>query len=205
MEHGTVDGLEAAALGWCQLRWHLEGVELAQGLLKAGQRGLQGRGPGRERGRWPRWCQRGQRIVEDLTTIGRIRHAVCGHQREGLACGQLVACDGAEHGLLLITGQRGQSLGHGGPDAPLAKRGARLRPQAPAKHHPALHPARLTATQESYGPGRQPVILDQRRDDARLIQGGEGARWGVRGQDDPLVLHFRRHWLNHHWHVAVAR
>jgi hypothetical protein len=126
-----VDGLEPTALGWCQLRWHLEDVELAQGLLKASQRGLQGRGSGRERGRWPRRCQRGQRIVEDLPSIGRVRHAVRGHQREGLACGQLVACDGGKHNALLVVCKRGQRLRDGRPDGTVADRGARLLPEAP--------------------------------------------------------------------------
>jgi len=79
--HGAVDGLEPASLGRRQIRRQGEGAELAQSLLEASQRELQCRSPGRERVRGTPRREHGQRIVEHQTPVGRICHAVCGHQR----------------------------------------------------------------------------------------------------------------------------
>lgn len=200
-----MDGLEPAALGRRQLRWHGEGVELAQGLLEASQREFQRRGPGRERGRSTPRRERGQRIVEHPTPVARVRHTVRGHQRKRLGRGQLVACDGGEHQALLVVRELGQRLCDGRPDGTVADRGAGLRPETPGEQQPALDPACLTAAQQRDGPGRQAIVVDQRCDEAGLIHRGQRARWCVRGQDEALVLHRRRHRLNHHGHVAMSR
>jgi hypothetical protein len=133
-DHGAVDGLEPAALGRRQLRRHGEGVELAQGLLKAKKRELQRRGPGRERVRGTTSRrERGQRVVEHQTPVGRVRHAVGGHQRKRLRRGQLVTCDGGEHEVLLVVRQHGQRLCDGRPDGAIADRSAGLGSETPGK------------------------------------------------------------------------
>ncbi|MCU0970586.1 MAG: hypothetical protein MUF57_02025 [Gammaproteobacteria bacterium] len=183
-----MDGIEPASLGRRQIRGHGEGGQLAQGLLEAIQSELQRRRPARERVRGPRRRERCQRIIEDVTTIGRVRHAVRRHQREGLSRGQVVACDGGEHVVLLVVRERGQRFRHRRPDGPVGERGARLWPEQPGELQAAPHPGRLAAAQQRHRPRRQ-TIVDQRRDDACLVQRGQRARRGVRGQDEPLVVH----------------
>jgi hypothetical protein len=203
-EHGAVDGLEPATVGWRKLRWHGEGVELAQGLLEASQRELQRRSSGRERGRSTPRRECGQRIVEHPTPVARVRHTVRGRQRKCLARGQLVACDGGEHQALLVVRELGQRLRDGRPDGAVADRGAGLRPEAPGEQQPALDPACLAAAQQRDGPGRQPIVVDQRCNEAGLVQRGQRARRCIRGQDEPLVLHRRRHRLDHHRYMAMS-
>lgn len=200
-----MDRLEPAALGRRQIRRHGEGVDLAQGLLEAKKRELQRRGPGGERVRGTHRCECGQRVVEHQTTVGRVRHAVRGHQRKRLRRGQMVACDGGEHDVLLVVREHGQRLRDGRPDGAVADRGAGLLPEAPGKQQPALDPARLAPTEKRDGPDRQPIVVDQRRDDACLVQRRQRARRCVRGQDETLVLHRRRQRLDHHRHAAMSR
>jgi hypothetical protein len=126
--HGAVDGLEPASLGRRQIRRQGEGAELAQSLPEASQGELQGCGAGRQRLRGTPRRERGQRIVEHQTPVGRICHAVCGHQRKGLRRGELVAFDGGEHDALLIVREHGQRFRDGRPDDAVADRGAGLLP-----------------------------------------------------------------------------
>jgi hypothetical protein len=145
--HGAVDGLESAPLGRGQILRYGEGLELAQGLLEASQGELQRRSPGRERVRGTPRRERGQRVVEHQTAVGRVCHAVRGDQCKRLRRGQLVACDGGEHNALLVVREHGQSFRDGRPDGALADRGASLLPEAPGEQQPALDPARLAAAQ----------------------------------------------------------
>jgi len=200
-----VDGLEPASLGRRQIRRQGEGAELAQSLPEASQGELQGCGAGRQRLRGTPRRERGQRIVEHQTPVGRICHTVCGHQRQCLGRGQLVACDGGEHDALLVVRERGQFLRDRRPDGAVADRGTRLRPEAPGEQQPALDPCRLAAGQQRDRPRRQPIVVDQRRDDACLVQRRQCARRCVRDQDEPLVLHRRGQRLDHHRHVTVSR
>jgi hypothetical protein len=204
-DHAAMERLEPSALGRRQIRRHGESVELAQGLLEASQRHLQRRGSGRERVRGTPRRERSQRGVEHQAPVGRVRHAVRGHQCKRLGRGQLVACDGGEHGALLVEREHGQRFRDRRPDGPVADCGAGLFPEAPGEQQPPLDPARLAAAQQRDGPRRQPVVVDQRRDDACLVQRCQRAWRCVRGQDEPLVLHRRRHRLDHHRHLAMSR
>jgi hypothetical protein len=99
-----------------------------------------------------------------------------------------VAPGAGEEAFLGVGGEGGQGVGERGTEASLLEPPLGGGSETVGEGEAAGHPG-LAAPEEAGDRGdREPVVADEGIDDARLVQGVDGARRGVRAQQEGLAL-----------------
>lgn len=167
--------------GKCE-RAHV-GQELAEALDPPFQLGGARRQDGRRIRR-----QGASRVAQDLFTIHVIRDPVRRDEEHGIRGAQPVLDDYLEHAVLVFCRESRQRVGRRWPDA--SPRQFFLSPdgQPVCELAAACHPVRLPPQLLRDGVGGQVVVGDERLDNERLVERGDGAGWRVGHQHEPLVV-----------------
>lgn len=183
-------GLEPAALPVGEVRRQLGLGKLRQ-LGEHRARSLQALAPARRagarRGRVRR-PEQGQRVAQQPPAAGCVRRAQRGDERPRLASAEGVARDAGQDGLLIGVAQAAQRVGQTGPD-PIGVHGpgghgAELARQC----QPPADPIGPAPQQRRDRLGTEPVVVAQRGDDPRLVEGRERPARSVSPQQRALGL-----------------
>jgi hypothetical protein len=175
-----MQGLETAALGRREVVGKVKGAQLAEAIAQALESGLDGGGTRRDAGHAARGrTQHRQRVAQQLAAVRRVGGPVRREQRERLACPQSVALDAPQQRVLVGGAQRRQRKGQGRSYSAAGELLAGARREPGADGPAARDPLGLVPEQACDGAGRQPVVVDERADDAGLVERADGARRGV--------------------------
>lgn len=126
-------------------------------------------------------------ILEQGFPVGFVRHAIGGHQGVSVRRFHLVLLDGIENVILITALEGGELDPDRWADTTSRERDLTLGREPLRKLQPFRHPGSLVPQERGDGAVSQLVILDERLDDAGLIQGGDGPRRRVGHQEEPLA------------------
>lgn len=204
-QDAPVTRLKASLLGGRQLGRDLETGQVDERLTDLLQTPLDLGGGGRDHqvlgGAWP---QQLQRPVQQTAAVDRIGDPVARDQRQGLAMAEAVALAAAKQQILVFPRHCAQRVGQGRPDGSLGQALLGLGRKLLADRGASLDPLGLATEQACHPAGRKTVLLHQRADHARLVQGGQRARRCVGEQQEALVLLDRSGTLHHHRDLLAA-
>jgi hypothetical protein len=188
-ENAPVKRLESSSLGGAEVlgqRERREALERPADLLE----------PYLERERSRReWrgvlvivTDKGERLAQESSSLRLVGRPVGAHEADRLARLEVVALDRGDEGFLLSRRDRAERVGERGTDR--AVRDTALDPgrEPRPERHTAFDPHELPSEQTCHGKQRQAVVRDERADDARLVDRGQGPRRRVRVEEEPLVL-----------------
>ena len=199
-----VEGLEAAALGRGEVVGEREGAESVEGAADLLELALELDGAGGD-GRGGRFGpQAAERVAQQLAAVGLVGAGEELDQSDCLGRTQAMALGAVEELVLVLVAERAQGVRERRPDGAPGEPALRGRRQAGAKRQARLDPARLVAQQPRDAAGGQPVLLGERADHPRLVEGGRGARRGIGEQQEPLVLGGQRRALDDDGHAGRA-
>jgi hypothetical protein len=203
IEDGSVESLGAAALGLGELvrDGHLLEVDesLADGLEAAFEGDRHGGDRLRRLG-----LETALGVAEQLAAVLVVGDTIGGNQGDGFVTAEPMAVEGIDEGVLVALVQGAERVSEGGAELCLSQlllcRGA----EEPADVDAAGYPARALAQQPGdLGLGLT-VLVDERADDPRLVEGGDGARRGVGAEQEALVLFDPRRSFDHDGHELTA-
>lgn len=203
VEDASIERFDAAALRPCELIGDGHLLEVDQRVSDGLEPGFEGDGHGGERRR-RLGLQASLGVAEQLASVVVVGDAIGADQGDGFVAAQPVALDGADQGVLLLVGQGTERVGEGGADLGVGQlllgRGA----EVPADVEAAGHPARALAQEPGdLGLGLA-VVVDERADDPRFVEGGHGTWRGVGAEQQALVLLGRGRPLDHDRHELAA-
>lgn len=183
-----MEGLEASALGRGEVVGEREGCEVVEGAADVLQAALELDGAGRDGCRAGLWAQAAERVAQQQAAVGLVGAAEELDQPQRLARGQAVALGAVEDLVLILVAKLAECARERRADGAPGELELDGRGEAGPERQPGLDPARLVPQQASDGRGGQPVLVGERPDDPRFIEGGHGARRGVGLEQEPLVL-----------------
>ncbi len=109
-----------------------------------------------------------------------------------------MAFDGTEQGVLLGRREAAEALGEGGTDTARSEHLLSADAQAAADEEPALDPRAAFAETAGDLGDPEPILVGERAEHPRLVEGGEGTGWPIGGEDESLVLGTVAGRLDHH-------
>lgn len=168
-----MESRQAAVLGGGELVGQGEGRKLQQGGLEATKVGLQLASPGRD-GRIGCVTKAQKRSEQKLPSVGLVGHTEGLHEPQGLAWRKAVAVDGGKTGGLLLFGEGRQRIGKRGAQTAFGQAVLGLGREPSADGQPSLHPIRPSSQEPGHPQGRVVVVLHERQDHPRLVQGRRG-------------------------------
>lgn len=204
-EQGCVQRLETAALRRRQIIREGEGGDVSECAVQAAQLDLNLRGVGRDdlslRGRR---AHDTQGRAQELAAIGRVRDAEGADQPKRFPGGEPVSFARVEERVLLVPGQRSETVGQRGTDdaAGEPQRGPGREP--PTERETTVDPVGLVAEQARHLTRSQLLVIDERAHDAGLVERGAGAWRRVGDEQQALVLGHGGRRFDDHRNEAVA-
>lgn len=204
-QHARVSRLQAPLLCGCQLGRDREVGQVLEGLADLLQALLELSGGGRDDqvlgGTRP---QHIQRRLQQHATVGLVSDAVAGDQGQRLAMLEAVALDGAEQQILVLARHRTQRLRESRSDRPLRQAPLGLGREVFSDRDASLDPLGLSVEQARDPGGCEAVLLQQRADHARLVEGRQGAWRCVGEEQQAFVLLGTARALQDHWDPLSA-
>ena len=199
-EGAGVEGLEAAALGWSEVVGEREGEESVEGATDLSELALELDGAGGDGGGAGLRAQAAERVAQQQAAVGLVGAAEELDEIQGLVGGQALALGTVEELVLILVAELAQRVCERRADGPPGELALGGRRQAGADGQPSVAPAGLVPQQTRGGARGEPILVDQRADDPRLVEGGRGARRGIGHQQEPLVLGRQRRALDDDGH-----
>jgi hypothetical protein len=189
-EDASVERLDAAAFGLGELVGDGQLLEVDERLSDGLEAGFESDGWGRQRWRWL-GLQAALWVAQQLAAIVFVSDAVGADQRDGFVAAEPMTLEGGDQRGLVRVGHRAQRVGESGADLRFPQLLLCRCCEVPADVDTACHPARALAQQPGDLGLALAVVVDERADDPRLVEGGHGARRGVGAEQQPLVLRGR--------------